>query len=663
MRLISIILVLFSFRILSSSTNVFLVHGAPTQKHYIVFMGQHSYPDSESVISSNHELLSSVVGSINEAKKVAVHHYTKSFRGFSAMLTPEQANKLSKSSSVVSIFESTVHRLHTTRSWDFLVNDYGSQQTKQLFETDSKQHDDVIIGHFDSGVWPESKSFSPQGLGPVPKRFKGECVTGERFTKDNCNEKIIGARYYYQGYVADNGPLDAKGPVIMSPRDDYGHGSHTASTAAGAEVNVYTQGFGNQTARGGAPKARLAVYKICWHNECDCGDILKAFDDAIHDGVDIITISVCPTEPLAYFNDCFSVGAIHAFMRGILVSLAGGNAGNKGYGTVANIAPWMLISAAGTIDRQFYTSVTLGNGQQLKGYGFNVPQAMLRGYHPVIYGSWATAPGVDFMQASHCKPNTLNYELIRGKIVICTTENSNEEPLVKSSEVAQGGGVGVIVVEIDAGGQWLYNFPISTSIIGYDDAQILDAYMGSSSNPVVTSIQDNTGGLIRSGSGGPTPFDFGSGLLNPNQALDPGLVYDFDTDDIVNFLCTYGASKGQLQNLIGKQVECNPQFAMFNLNYPSIGIGRMNGPMSVYRTVTYKGKENDPKVYKAYIEYPPGVELSVAPDILDFSNNSTKATYRIDFRPFNAWGYVYGSITWTDGVHNVRSPIVINVAF
>lgn len=180
------------------------------------------------------------------------------------------------------------------------------------------------------------------------------------------SRKIIGARYYYQGYVADNGPLDAKGPVIMSPRDDYGHGSHTASTAAGAEVNVYTQGFGNQTARGGAPKARLAVYKICWHNECDCGDILKAFDDAIHDGVDIITISVCPTEPLAYFNDCFSVGAIHAFMRGILVSLAGGNAGNKGYGTVANIAPWMLISAAGTIDRQFYTSVTLGNGQQLK---------------------------------------------------------------------------------------------------------------------------------------------------------------------------------------------------------------------------------------------------------------------------------------------------------
>lgn len=64
--------------------------------------------------------------------------------------------------------------------------------------------------------------------------------------------------------------------------------------------------------------------------------------------------------------------------------------------------------------------------------------------------------------------------------MICTTENSNEEPLVKSSEVAQGGGVGVIVVEIDAGGQWLYNFPISTSIIGYDDAQILDAYMGSS---------------------------------------------------------------------------------------------------------------------------------------------------------------------------------------
>lgn len=167
------------------------------------------------------------------------------------------------------------------------------------------------------------------------------------------SRKIIGARYYYQGYLAGSGPLDDKGPVIMSPRDDFGHGSHTAPTAAGAQVNLYTQGLGTQAAHGGAPEARLSVYKVFWHN-------------AIHDGVDIITISIGPTKPQIYFADCLSVGAFQAFAKGILVSLAAGNQGDQGYGTVDNVAPWMLVSAASTIDRQFYTLVTLGNGLELK---------------------------------------------------------------------------------------------------------------------------------------------------------------------------------------------------------------------------------------------------------------------------------------------------------
>ncbi|KAI3887001.1 hypothetical protein MKX03_022794, partial [Papaver bracteatum] len=114
-----------------------------SKKHYIVYMGEHSHPDSESVISSNHDLLASVTGSIRQAKEVAVHHYSKSFRGFSAKLTAEQAQQLRESESVISVFESKINQLHTTHSWDFLDD---VPQSNANIESKS----DVIVGVIDS---------------------------------------------------------------------------------------------------------------------------------------------------------------------------------------------------------------------------------------------------------------------------------------------------------------------------------------------------------------------------------------------------------------------------------------------------------------------------------------------------------------------------------
>ncbi|MCL7037185.1 hypothetical protein MKW94_020511, partial [Papaver nudicaule] len=147
-------------------------------------MGEHSYPDSDSVISSNHDLLASVTGSIHQAKEATTHHYHKSFRGFTAKLTPEQAQKLRETESVISVFESKNNQLHTTHSWEFLgINDI--PPTDELTKLDPKS--DVIVGVFDSGVWPESKSFDDDGLGPIPTRFKGECVEGDLNDNFACN--------------------------------------------------------------------------------------------------------------------------------------------------------------------------------------------------------------------------------------------------------------------------------------------------------------------------------------------------------------------------------------------------------------------------------------------------------------------------------------------
>jgi subtilisin family serine protease len=119
-------------------------------------------------------------------------------------------------------------------------------------------------------------------------------------------------------------------------------------------------GLGTGGGRGGAPMARIAVYKACWDSGCYDADILAAFDDAISDGVDIISVSLGPDYPQGgYFTDAISVGSFHATRNEILVVSSAGNAGKQGSAT--NLAPWMLTVAAGTTDRSFATFIRLQN--------------------------------------------------------------------------------------------------------------------------------------------------------------------------------------------------------------------------------------------------------------------------------------------------------------
>ena len=147
---------------------------------------------------------------------------------------------------------------------------------------------------------------------------------------------------------------------MPSPRDSEGHGTHTASTAAGGLVNMASlMGYASGTARGGVPSARIAVYKICWSDGCNDADILAAFDDAIADGVDIISLSVGGKTSNDYFADSIAIGAFHAMKNGILTSNAAGNDGPN-LATIRNFSPWSLSVAATTIDRKFVTKAQLG---------------------------------------------------------------------------------------------------------------------------------------------------------------------------------------------------------------------------------------------------------------------------------------------------------------
>lgn len=143
----------------------------------------------------------------------------------------------------------------------------------------------------------------------------------------------------------------------MSARDLNGHGTHVASTIAGGQVrNASFGGLGAGVARGGAPRARLAVYKACWggRGSCNTATVLAAIDDAINDGVDVLSLSLALQDEIP--------GTLHAVARGIAVVLSAGNQGPAAH-TVRNAVPWVLTVAASTIDRSFPTMMSLGNNE------------------------------------------------------------------------------------------------------------------------------------------------------------------------------------------------------------------------------------------------------------------------------------------------------------
>ena len=165
--------------------------------------------------------------------------------------------------------------------------------------------------------------------------------------------KLIGARFFNKGYAAAASALNAS---MNTPRDMDGHGTHTLSTAAGSPVpGASVFGFGNGTASGGSPRARVAAYRVCYPpvngSECFDADILAAFDAAIHDGVHVLSLSL-GGDPSSYFDDGIAIGSFHAVRRGIAVVCSAGNSG-PALGTASNLAPWIFTTGASTMDRDF----------------------------------------------------------------------------------------------------------------------------------------------------------------------------------------------------------------------------------------------------------------------------------------------------------------------
>ncbi|GJZ18968.1 subtilisin-like protease SBT1.8 [Tanacetum coccineum] len=410
-----------------------------SKKTYIVQMNHHLKPDS---FLTHHDWYSNTLQSISpsltneqEQEDPILYSYTTAYNGFSASLDEAQIEEVKKLETVLGVYEDEVYHLHTTRTPEFLgiENEFGLWSSHGDMNVASH---DVIIGVLDTGVWPESRSFDDGEMPSVPGRWKGECEEGEDFKVSDCNKKLIGARKFSKGFRLAAGVI---GKEKESPRDQDGHGTHTASTAAGGQVgNASLFGFASGTARGMAVHARVATYKVCWKTGCFGSDILAGMDRAILDGVDVLSMSLGGGSG-PYYRDTIAIGAFKAMEMGVFVSCSAGNSGPT-KGSLANVAPWIMTVGAGTLDRDFPAYAVLGNGKKVNGVSLYSGKGMGDQMVELVYFS---GKGSNSSSSNLCMPGSLEPGLVKGKVVFC---DRGVNPRVEKGQVVkEAGGVGMIL--------------------------------------------------------------------------------------------------------------------------------------------------------------------------------------------------------------------------
>jgi subtilisin family serine protease len=300
------------------------------------------------------------------------------------------------------------------------------------------------VGVLDTGIWPEHPSFSdpdPAGNAYPPPGVFPACQFGIGANPGPafaCNNKMIGAYRFLAAYDACIGAGDCAMPAaaFTSTRDDDGHGTHTASTAAGnGKVTATLLGINRGTVSGIAPRAHVIAYKVCGEDGCFESDTAAAVDQAILDGVDVINFSI--DGGTAPYAEPTELAFLDAYAAGIFVAASAGNDGPTAE-TVVHRGPWVTTVAASTQKREFASTLMLegSDGARLKVRGTSVtggidPQVSL--FDAAVLGD------------AYCEGAAPDGVFL-GRVVLCRRGVNTR--LEKSFNVAQRGGLGMILYNV-----------------------------------------------------------------------------------------------------------------------------------------------------------------------------------------------------------------------
>jgi len=365
-----------------------------------------------------------------------LHDYTIALNGFAAPLTPQQAEAMAKQKGVVMVLKDQWRHKTTENSPAFLgLTDPGGAWSKYY------NGEDVVIGIIDTGVWPEHPSFADDGTylpltgyAGLPCEF-GNTAHNPADAPFECNNKLLGARQMLDSYRYFIG---ADPDEFDSARDDDGHGSHTASTAAGnAAVEASIYGIPRGVVSGIAPRARLIVYKALGNQGGLGSDTAAAIDQAVADGVDVINYSIGGGAGGPFADD---IAFLFAADAGVYVATSAGNSG-PGVGTLGNpgTMPWLTTVGASTQDRTFQGSASSSGGWEF--FGASITPGTLE--LPLVDAADAGGELCFPADLDADPPYGLDPEVVAGKIVLC--KRGAIARVDKSRAVYEAGGAGTIL--------------------------------------------------------------------------------------------------------------------------------------------------------------------------------------------------------------------------
>ncbi|XP_004494864.3 subtilisin-like protease SBT3 [Cicer arietinum] len=744
---------LVSSILVDQNSNNYIIHmnlsAMPTpfsnqQSWYLSIISSLLQITSDQVTINNHQL-----NHLSSSK--LVYTYTNVMNGFCANLSPLELEALKTSPEYISSIKDLPIKLDTTHS----PQSIGLNPVSGAWPT-TQYGKNVIIGLIDSGIWPESESFKDDEISDIPSRWKGQCEKGTQFDPSLCNKKLIGARFFNKGLLANNPNMTIS---MNSARDIDGHGTHTTTTAAGSQVKGASYfGYASGSAMGMAPHAHVSMYKVLWEGGAYVSDTIAAIDSAIADGVDVLSLSLGFDEAPLY-EDPIAIATFAAMEKNIFVSTSAGNRGPV-LETLHNGTPWVITVSAGTLDREFHGDLTLADGTIVTGMSL-YPGNFSTDKVPIVFMSscdnfnelievknkivvcednngtlGAQVDNIDRARVIGCVFISNSYDItyflqtkfasiflnpVNGKLIKDYIKcNSNPKASMKFKSTVLGTKPApmvdsyssrgpshscpfVLKPDITAPGTLIlaswpqtvpatelqfqnnvfsnFNLLSGTSMScphvagvatllreahpSWSPAAIRSAIMTTS------DILDNTNELIKDIGNDykpSSPLALGAGYINPNRALDPGLIYDAQKQDYVNLLCALNFTRKNIM-AITRSFFNNCSNPSLDLNYPSFisfvnaannGTVGSKVKQEFHRTVTNVGEEAT--TYVAKITPIEGFHVNVIPKKLVFKERNEKVTYKLRIegrRILEKNKVAFGYLTWIDSKHIVRSPIVV----